>query len=275
MNEQQLRACGALPDTCTERVSRVCLMCGTAGGTAEEWRRGGNCCAVCGNETYRDECARCHGANVSASGVGGRPCVALDVYRASGRVAFPERLTGDTRKPVPTVSNSAGSTQTGRPGAPSPSAQTIEVRLRELLAKHGPGLCTDTRRCESMIRDICGDKTKEAHLLIQALKRQVPTDLIGMPPGTAPLPTLRRLRQRLEDSFGMAESAARWAVNSWALAVGSVTADDLQSEAIPGVYPVVAGTQPSGSSILAPDGTVTLEEPNYFDFLKPYMQPPT
>jgi len=70
-----------------------------------------------------------------------------------------------------------------------------------------------------MIRDICGDKTKEAHLLIQALKRQVPTDLIGMPPGTAPLPTLRWLRQRLEDSFGMAESAARWAVNSWALAV--------------------------------------------------------
>jgi len=99
MNEQQLRACGALPDTCSERVSRVCLMCGTAGGSAEAWRRGGNCCAVCENETYRDECARCHGECAGPSGAGGRRCVALNVYRASGRVAFPERLTGDTRKP--------------------------------------------------------------------------------------------------------------------------------------------------------------------------------
>jgi formylglycine-generating enzyme required for sulfatase activity len=84
-------------------------------------------------------------------------------------------------------------------------------------------LCGDSRRCESLIRDICGDKTKEAHLLIQALKQQVPMDLIGMHPGTAPLPTLQRLQQRLQDSVGLAELTAGWAVNAWALALGIIT----------------------------------------------------
>jgi len=69
----------------------VCLMCGTAVGSTEMWRDAGGTCAVCGNETYRDECARCRGVCAMSNGAEARRCVALDVYRASGRVAFPER----------------------------------------------------------------------------------------------------------------------------------------------------------------------------------------
>ena len=145
---------------------------------------------------------------------------------------------------VPTVSNSAGSTQTGRPGGPSPSAQPIEVRLRELLAKHGPGLCTDTRRCESMIRDICGDRTKEAHLLILSLKQQVPTDLLAMPKGASPMPILERLRQRLQDRLSTAETHARWTVQCWAVALRVVTEADLQPEEIPEDRPQNPRTEP-------------------------------
>jgi len=99
-----------------------------------------------------------------------------------------------------------------------------------MLAKHGSGLCGDIRRCESMIRDVCGDRTKEAHLLIQSLKQQVPADMIAMSPGTAtaPLPTLQHFQQRLEDSIGMAESAAHWAVTCWAFALGIAAEDDFQ-----------------------------------------------
>ena len=100
---------------------------------------------------------------------------------------------------VPTVSNTAGTTQMGRPTASPSSSQPLAVRLRELLAKHGSGLCADARRCESLIRDICGDKTKEVHLLIQALKQRVPEDLLAMPKGASPMPILERLRKRLED----------------------------------------------------------------------------
>ena len=109
----------------------------------------------------------------------------------------------------------------------------IEVRLRELLAKHGRELCGDTRRCESMIRDICGDKTKEAHLLIQALKQQVAADLMGIPKDSFPLPELGRLTKRLEDSLGLAHKPACWAVETWALAIGVPCQTDLQRENIP------------------------------------------
>jgi len=167
------------------------------------------------------------------------------------QMKVPTQVAPPSASVVPTVSNAAESTQTGRPGDPSLSAQPLEVRLREFLARHGRELCGDTRRCESMIRDICGHKTKEAHLLIQALKQQVPDDLAGTAPGKVALPVLARLRQRLEDSLGMANSAARWAVNAWALALGCVTEDDLQHETTREVAPADSDATTDTSSIPA------------------------
>ncbi len=93
--EAKLRACGALPETCRERVARVCLSCGTSAASAACLGRGDVQCTVCGGGDFRAECARCRGACASP-GVGrSRPCVALGVYRATGRVAFPEKARPD------------------------------------------------------------------------------------------------------------------------------------------------------------------------------------
>jgi peptidyl-prolyl cis-trans isomerase B (cyclophilin B) len=73
-----------------------------------------------------------------------------------------------------------------------------------------------------MIRDICGEKTKEAHLLIQALKQQVPGDLIASTPGMALSVLVGRLGVSLEENLGLAAPASRWAVESWAFALGII-----------------------------------------------------
>ncbi len=90
VTEQQLRSVGALKETCTEQVARVCLMCGTAAVDVAEWQRNGGRCGICANETYRDECTRCRGACPSSSGGRSHPCVSVTVFRATGRIAFPE-----------------------------------------------------------------------------------------------------------------------------------------------------------------------------------------
>jgi len=96
VTEQQLQALGALPDRCSEPVSRTCLMCGTATTTVDEWSRNGGCCGICGNATHRDECMRCraHCEGDRSS----RACGALAAYRKTGRVAFPEKIAEATKR---------------------------------------------------------------------------------------------------------------------------------------------------------------------------------
>src|ERR671920_1704557 len=95
--------------------------------------------------------------------------------------------------------------------------------LRELIARHGPGLCSDARRCEGLLRDLCGEHRREINILVSALKERVPLDLLAaqsaMPRGLL----IARLAKRLEDQLALTGEAARWAVDSWALALGVVT----------------------------------------------------
>ena len=100
--------------------------------------------------------------------------------------------------------------------------------LRELVARHGPGLCSDAKRCEGLLRDLCGAHRREINILVGALKERVPLDLLAgrgaMPRGLL----LSRLAKRLEDQLALTEDAARWAVASWALALGVVTEAELK-----------------------------------------------
>ena len=95
--------------------------------------------------------------------------------------------------------------------------------LRELIARHGPGLCSDARRCEGLLRDLCGEHRREINILVGALRERVPLDLLA---GRNSAPTgllLSRLARRLEDQLALTPDASRWAVDSWALALGIVS----------------------------------------------------
>jgi formylglycine-generating enzyme required for sulfatase activity len=95
-------------------------------------------------------------------------------------------------------------------------------KLRELIIEYGRSLCDDPRRCEALLKDYCGQYKREIFVLISALKNRVAEDLLKTSAGVPHVLLLARLIKRLEDELGLAETAAKWAVESWALALGVI-----------------------------------------------------
>src|SRR4051812_22860159 len=92
--------------------------------------------------------------------------------------------------------------------------------LREFIARYGPGLVDDPRRCEALWRDLAGGYRREVSALVGAVKEGVPADLQRTPAGV-PLETrLAALATRLRDNTGLDADLASWAVDSWAIALG-------------------------------------------------------
>jgi hypothetical protein len=93
-------------------------------------------------------------------------------------------------------------------------------KLCELLTTYGRSLCDDPRRCEGLLRDVCGEYKREIHVLVNALKERVVADLLGSRGGVPQEVLFARLSQRLQDNLGLTQDAAAWAIESWALALG-------------------------------------------------------
>ena len=101
--------------------------------------------------------------------------------------------------------------------------------LRELIARHGPGLCSDSRRCEGLLRDLCGEHRREINILVGALRERVPLDLLAARNSVPIHLLLTRLAKRLEDQLALTEEASRWVVDTWALALGVVSDAELEA----------------------------------------------
>lgn len=102
-------------------------------------------------------------------------------------------------------------------------------KLRELIARHGPSVVGDARRCEALLKDYCGEYRREVSVLVSALEEHIPADMLAAPAGTPREVLLARMSRRLSDHRALSEPAARWSVNSWALALGLISEDDLQA----------------------------------------------
>lgn len=92
-------------------------------------------------------------------------------------------------------------------------------KLCELLTTFGLSLRDDASRCEGLLRDVCAQHPREIHLLVSAVRQKVPAELLAAS-GREPLPAIVvRLTRKLQQNLAMEESAARWAVESWAIAL--------------------------------------------------------
>lgn len=100
---------------------------------------------------------------------------------------------------------------------------TPRQALREIVAKFGTEICSDSRRCEGLLRDKCGSYRREINILINALNERVPLDLLAGGKSVPREMLLKRLAKRLEDNLALTENAAVWAVESWALALNLIT----------------------------------------------------
>ena len=97
------------------------------------------------------------------------------------------------------------------------TARTMLVRLVSL---YGVSIAHDANRCEGLLRDTCPECNREIFVLVHTVRQHIPDDLLT-PRHTLPLAlTEAFLVKRLEDELGFSVDVARWAVTSWAEALG-------------------------------------------------------
>jgi hypothetical protein len=100
-------------------------------------------------------------------------------------------------------------------------------KLVEIVARYGDAVIESSRRCRGLLLDHCAEHRREINLLITALEEQIVADLQAWPSGVPLEILLARLTKRLVDNYAMTEDAARWAVESWALALAVISPDQL------------------------------------------------
>jgi len=100
----------------------------------------------------------------------------------------------------------------------------VRQSLRKLIDEHGQSICDDPARCLALMKDCFGSNKREINLLVSALREGAVKDLIIPPAGTTLRMLISHLTKRLEDNLGFSTENARWAVESWALALGKTIA---------------------------------------------------
>ncbi|HZN34666.1 MAG TPA: hypothetical protein VFB80_12650 [Pirellulaceae bacterium] len=100
-------------------------------------------------------------------------------------------------------------------------------KLCRMVARFGAAVIDDARRCEALLKDFCPEDRREVHVLMAAVREQVAADLVAPTIKQKPAAAIGRLTKRLEENLGLSAEAARWAVESWALALGVVKPQQL------------------------------------------------
>jgi hypothetical protein len=79
-----------------------------------------------------------------------------------------------------------------------------------------------------LLRDFCGGQRREIYVLVSALRERIAADLLAASDSLPREVLVARLAKKLEDNLGLDKDVARWAVESWGLALGKLTAADLK-----------------------------------------------
>jgi formylglycine-generating enzyme len=99
-------------------------------------------------------------------------------------------------------------------------------KLVQLVARFGKDLGEDSRRCEALLRDVCGNQhEREVFVLVAAVKIRATSELAADASGVPVEVLLAKLSARLHNNLGITEDLARWSVESWAVALGKLAGD--------------------------------------------------
>ena len=112
-----------------------------------------------------------------------------------------------------------------------PFDESVPRTLGEILIKHGRLPLTDPKLCENLLKDYCGACKEEISLLVLAVRERVASDLLLSQNGLdrAMLHTL--LVKRLRKGRSLNEGDARWAVESWGVAIRALSRAESKSSA--------------------------------------------
>jgi ABC-type phosphate/phosphonate transport system substrate-binding protein len=101
--------------------------------------------------------------------------------------------------------------------------------LRSLVAELGSDVNEHTQKWRGYLTDRMAAYRLERQALITALNEHVPEELMSSQSAVQPQAQVERLTQRMVESLGLQPEVARWAVESWALALGVMQPQDLKS----------------------------------------------
>ena len=101
--------------------------------------------------------------------------------------------------------------------------ERVRHKLSEIVQRYGREICREPKRCKGLLLDHCAGDRREVFVLVSALEEQVVADLVEGPGGQSWGLVSSRLVRRLVEHRAMAEDAALWAVESWALALGVIS----------------------------------------------------
>jgi hypothetical protein len=97
--------------------------------------------------------------------------------------------------------------------------ESVPQQLGEILIKHGHASLTDPKLCENLLKDYCAPYKEEIALLVLAVRERVASDLLVSQDGLQRDLLRALLVKRLRKAHSLSEGDARWAVESWTLAI--------------------------------------------------------
>jgi hypothetical protein len=97
--------------------------------------------------------------------------------------------------------------------------ESVRQTLCRIVTDYGREITEDYQRCEALLRDLCAPHRREVSVLARALPERVADDLLTWQDSLPREVIMRRLANRLENNLALTEPAARWAVETWALAL--------------------------------------------------------
>lgn len=107
--------------------------------------------------------------------------------------------------------------------------ENVPRQLGEILIKHGHSPLTDARLCENLLKDYCPEHKEEIALLALAVKERIATDLLLSQDGLQRDLLRALLVKRLRKAQSLSEGDARWAVESWGVAIRALARAESKS----------------------------------------------
>ncbi len=96
----------------------------------------------------------------------------------------------------------------------------VRDKLKELVATYGSDeISTNMKRTEGFLRDYCGNHKLEITVLISTMKHKIPEEINAKDDSINQL-KISRFVKRIQDNEGTVEEYAKWAVESWVVALG-------------------------------------------------------
>jgi hypothetical protein len=92
----------------------------------------------------------------------------------------------------------------------------VRKALRRIIDEYTPSVCSDHRRFENLMRDLCSQHRREVSILSRALSERVAADLLMWHDSVPRAVMVARLARRLEVNLALTQEAAIWAVERWA-----------------------------------------------------------